>query len=86
MIGKLIEKSPVFEGVWAVHTTVIRVAEWREAENLVRNRIPERTDIPIFAELLVFQHFYRIYRSGTRFFIKSIKKACSHCSGATCVR
>ena len=43
-----------FEGVWAVHTTVIRAADQREVGNLVRNRAPKSTDVGKFAEMLRF--------------------------------
>ena len=43
-----------FEGVWAVHTTVIRAADQREVGNLVRNRAPKTTGGIKFAEMLCF--------------------------------
>ena len=44
----------LFEGVWAVHTTVIRAADQREVGNVVRNRAPKTPDGPNFAEMLRF--------------------------------
>ena len=43
-----------FEGVWAVHTTVIRAANQREVGNLVRIRAPKSTDAVNLAEMLRF--------------------------------
>ena len=47
-------RDDLFEGVWAVHTTVIRAADQREVGNLVRNRAPKTTDAGKFAEMLCF--------------------------------
>ena len=44
----------LFEGVWAVHTTVIRAADQREVGNLVRNRAPKSTGAGNFAKMLRF--------------------------------
>ena len=43
-----------FEGVRALHTTVIRAADQREVGNLVRIRAPKSTDAANFAEMLRF--------------------------------
>ena len=43
-----------FEGVWALHTTVIIAADQREVGNLVRIRAPKSTDAANFAEMLRF--------------------------------
>ena len=57
-----------------MHTTVIRAADQREVGNLVRNRAPKSTDAANFAEMFCFQQIYRHTVSGTRFFIKSLKR------------
>ena len=44
----------LFEGVWALHTTVIRASDQREVGKLVRNRAPKSADAGNFAEMLCF--------------------------------
>ena len=65
----------LFEGVWALHTTVIRAADQREVGNLVRIRAPKSTDAANFAEMLRFPTFLLAYLSRhTRFPTKSLKR------------
>ena len=55
-------KFTSFEGVWAVHTTVIRAADQREVGNLVRHRAPKSTGVKIFVEMLCFPTLLSEYR------------------------
>ena len=48
------DSTVLFEGIWALHTTVIRAADLREARNLVRNRAPKSTHAANFAEMFCF--------------------------------
>ena len=70
-----------FEGVWAVHTTVIRAADQREVGNLVRIRAPKSTDAGNFAEMLRFPTLLSETRFRCKVFHQKFEKTCCHCSG-----
>ena len=63
-----------FEGVWALHTTVIIAADQREVGNLLRIRAPKILTRPILLKWFVFQEIYRNAWASRRFFTKSLKR------------
>ena len=58
----------LFEGVWALHTTVIIAADQREVGNLVRIRAPKSTGAVKIAEMLRFPRLLSSYRSRCKVF------------------
>ena len=69
-----------------MHTTVIRAADQREVGNVVRNRAPKKPDVANFAEMVCFPRDLSESVFRYKVFHFKFEKACSRCSGATCVR